>query len=50
MTMLIPGSPIVAETSTDLGIVAKVGIALDGVPIFADASPVLENRSHAGAG
>jgi hypothetical protein len=50
MTMLIPSSPIVADTPTDLGTVAKVGIALDGVPFFADAPSVLENRSHARAG
>jgi hypothetical protein len=42
MTLLIPTTPVVADTPTDLGTVAKVGIGLDGVPIFADAPSVLE--------
>ncbi|MBU2957857.1 YHYH protein [Paracoccus sp. 1_MG-2023] len=42
MTVLIPVDPVMAETPSDLGTVAKVGIALDGVPIFADAPSVLD--------
>lgn len=42
MTVLIPTSPQMADSSIDLGTVAKVGLALDGVPIFADAPSVLQ--------
>jgi hypothetical protein len=42
MTILIPANPKKAERPTDLGTVAKVGVALDGVPIFADAPSVLK--------
>jgi hypothetical protein len=42
MTILIPNSPVKAETPTDLGTIAHVGVALDGVPIFADAPSVLK--------
>jgi YHYH protein len=42
MTMLIPNTPVKAAKPTDLGTVAKVGVALDGVPIFADAPSVLQ--------
>ncbi|ASJ71005.1 YHYH protein [Granulosicoccus antarcticus] len=42
MTVLIPVAPQQAESLTDLGTVAKVGLALDGVPIFADAPSVLQ--------
>lgn len=42
MTMLIPNAPVKAEKVTDLGTVASVGVALDGVPIFADAPSVLK--------
>ncbi len=41
-TILLPMTPKMANTDTQLGTVAKVGIALDGVPIFADAPSVLE--------
>ncbi len=41
-TVLIPTEPKMADAVTDLGTVALVGIALDGVPIFADAPSVLE--------
>jgi YHYH protein len=41
MTMLIPVNPKNADKATDLGTVAKVGVALDGVPIFSDAPSVL---------
>jgi hypothetical protein len=42
MTMLVPMKPKMADKPTDLGTVAKVGLALDGVPIFADAPSVLK--------
>jgi len=41
ITTLIPIAPVLADAPTSLGTVAKVGIALDGVPIFADAPSVL---------
>ncbi|SLN33544.1 hypothetical protein PSA7680_01568 [Pseudoruegeria aquimaris] len=40
VTMRLPLSPVMAETPTPLGTVAKVGVGLDGVPIFADAPTV----------
>lgn len=42
ITMRLPVAPTMAETPTDLGTVAAVGVALDGVPIFADAPSVLD--------
>ncbi|WP_197411822.1 YHYH protein [Psychrobacter sp. P11G3] len=42
MTILLPLSPVKADQATSLGTVAKVGLALDGVPIFADAPSVLQ--------
>lgn len=42
MTVLLPMAPVKAAKSTSLGTVAKVGLALDGVPIFADAPSVLQ--------
>jgi YHYH protein len=42
MTILLPASPTMANKPTELGTVAKVGLALDGVPIFADAPSVLQ--------
>jgi YHYH protein len=42
MTILLPMTPKMADKPTDLGTVAKVGLALDGVPIFADAPSVLK--------
>ncbi len=45
MTVLIPIDPVMADTPTALGTVAKVGIGIDGVPIFADAPSVLD-RGH----
>ena len=42
MTILLPLSPVKADEETSLGTVAKVGLALDGVPIFADAPSVLQ--------
>ena len=45
ITMRLPVEPIMADKPTELGTVAKVGVALDGVPIFADAPSVLD-RGH----
>lgn len=42
MTVILPITPVKSDTPTSLGTVAKVGLALDGVPIFADAPSVLE--------
>ena len=42
ITVRIPLQPIRAETPTDLGTVAQVGLGIDGVPIFADAPSVLQ--------
>ena len=42
ITALIPISPVMAGEPTALGTVAKVGMALDGVPIFADAPSILD--------
>lgn len=42
ITALIPLTPQMADQVTDLGTVAKVGMGLDGVPIFADAPSVLQ--------
>ncbi|WP_158774054.1 YHYH protein [Cobetia sp. L2A1] len=42
MTILLPLEPVEAKEPTSLGTVAKVGLALDGVPIFADAPSVLD--------
>lgn len=42
ITALIPITPQMADQVTDLGTVAKVGMGLDGVPIFADAPSVLD--------
>lgn len=41
-TTLIPLYPKTAQHVTDLGTVAKVGLALDGIPVFADAPSVLQ--------
>lgn len=45
ITMLLPVDPVVAETPTQLGTVGKVGVALDGVPIFSDA-PEIQVTGH----
>lgn len=42
ITMRLPVDPVIADTPTDLGTVSKVGVAFDGVPIFADAPSVLD--------
>lgn len=45
ITMLLPVDPIMADTATILGTVGKVGVALDGVPIFSDA-PSVQHTGH----
>jgi hypothetical protein len=45
VTMLLPIDPVMADKPTSLGTVAKVGVALDGVPIFADA-PSIQQTGH----
>lgn len=45
MTVLLPNAPVMAAKPAVLSTVAKVGLALDGVPIFADAPSVLD-RGH----
>lgn len=42
VTMLLPIDPKMAEDPEEIGTVGKVGIALDGVPVFADAPSVLD--------
>ena len=42
MTLLIPANPVMADEPTSLETVSKVGIGLDGVPIFGDAPSVLD--------
>ena len=42
MTILLPRTPVLAQRATRLGVVNKVGLALDGVPIFSDAPSVLQ--------
>lgn len=42
MTVLLPLAPVKAAKASPLGTVAKVGLAVDGVPIFADAPSVLQ--------
>lgn len=43
--MLLPTTPVMADEPSTLGTVAKVGVALDGIPIFADA-PSIQERGH----
>jgi YHYH protein len=45
MTVLLPTEPVLAASPTPLGTVAKVGLGLDGVPIFADA-PEIAQTGH----
>ena len=42
MTILLPQTPVMAPRTTRLGVVNKVGLGLDGVPIFSDAPSVLQ--------
>jgi hypothetical protein len=45
ITMLLPVTPKMADKPTALGVVSKVGVALDGVPIFSDA-PSVQQTGH----
>ena len=45
ITMLLPVTPVTGESPTALGTVSKVGVALDGVPIFSDA-PSIQHTGH----
>jgi hypothetical protein len=45
ITMLLPVDPVMAAEPTRLGTVGKVGVALDGVPIFSDA-PSIQATGH----
>ncbi|RJE79630.1 YHYH protein [Paracoccus sp. JM45] len=45
ITMLVPETPVMADSPADLGVVGKVGVALDGVPIFSDA-PSIQQTGH----
>ncbi len=45
ITMLLPVRPVMAASPTRLGTVSKVGVALDGVPIFSDA-PSVQQTGH----
>ncbi|WP_378943061.1 YHYH protein [Paracoccus sp. R86501] len=45
ITMLVPETPVMAESPKTLGVVGKVGVALDGVPIFSDA-PSIQQTGH----
>ncbi len=41
MTILLPQTPVMAARASRLGVVNKVGLGLDGIPIFSDAPSVL---------
>ncbi|MGO4909728.1 YHYH protein [Pseudorhodobacter sp. W20_MBD10_FR17] len=45
ITMRLPIEPVMATMPTQLGTVGKVGVALDGVPIFSDA-PSIQQTGH----
>ncbi len=45
ITTILPMTPKRGDSPTDLGVVAQVGIGIDGLPIFADAPSVLD-RVH----
>jgi hypothetical protein len=45
MTVLLPMIPQMADSPTELRVAAKVGVALDGVPIFS-AAPSVERTGH----
>lgn len=45
MTMLLPLNPVVANSPAKLGTVNKVGLALNGTPIFSDA-PSIQHTGH----
>lgn len=43
--MLLPVEPVMADAPSALGTVAKIGVALDGAPIFSDA-PEIQVTGH----
>ena len=45
ITMLLPVTPVMADSPTPLGTVSKVGVALNGVPVFSDA-PSIQQTGH----
>jgi len=45
ITVLLPVTPALAQAPTQLGVVSKVGLALDGIPIFSDA-PSIKRTGH----
>ena len=45
ITMLLPVNPVTADAPSQLGVVSKIGVALDGVPIFSDA-PSVQHTGH----
>jgi hypothetical protein len=45
ISMLLPVNPVTADQPTPLGTVGKVGVALNGVPIFSDA-PSIQQTGH----
>lgn len=45
ITVLLPVTPVMADSPTPLGVVSKIGVALDGVPIFSDA-PSIQQTGH----
>lgn len=45
ITMLLPVAPVMAQIPSPLRTVSKVGVALDGVPIFSDA-PSIQHTGH----
>lgn len=45
VTTRLPITPRMAETESTLGVVSKVGLALDGAPIFSDA-PSVKQTGH----
>lgn len=45
ITMRLPINPVMADTPSDLGVVNKIGVALDGAPIFSDA-PSIQQTGH----
>ncbi|PLS19989.1 YHYH protein [Neptunicoccus cionae] len=45
ITALLPSDPVMADKPMQLGVVGKVGIALNGVPVFSDA-PSVHHTGH----
>lgn len=45
ITMLLPVTPVMADSPSPLGTVSKIGVALNGVPVFSDA-PSIQQTGH----